>query len=135
MAPSVIFGDIRGMDAADVKPVLRKYGINRLDTAAAYVQGDSERRTGEANMGQEFIVDTKILGGPFYSGTLSPEKVNESSIASLERLNMHQINVLYCHVPDFKTPVEDQARGFDEVYKEGRFKEVSLSAEGNGLVG
>lgn len=41
MAPTVIFGDIRGMEVEDAKPVLQKYSIKRLDTAAAYVRGDS----------------------------------------------------------------------------------------------
>ena len=127
MAPTVIFGDIRGMDPEEIKPVLRKYGIKRLDTAAAYEMGESERRTGNAHMAGEFVIDTKILGGPLDSGALHPDKVEESSQKSLERLQTDQVNVLYCHVPDSKTPLEDQARGFDDIYKKGRFKEVSIS--------
>lgn len=124
MPPTVIFGDIRGMEPSDIKPILRKYGIKRLDTAAAYAGGDSEKRTGDAKMGDEFVVDTKILGGPLDGGWLSPEKVDESSRLSLERLQMEKVNVLYAHVPDLKTPLEEQARGFQEIYEKGRFREV-----------
>lgn len=124
MAPTVIFGDIRGMDAEEIKPVLRKYGIKRLDTAASYAGGDSERRTGDARMGEEFTIDTKIMGGPLDSGALAPEKVEKSLRGSLERLRMEKVNVLYCHIPDLKTPLEEQARGFDELHQKGKFKEV-----------
>lgn len=124
MPPTVVFGDIRGMDAEEIKPVLRKYNITRLDTAASYAGGDSERRTGDAGMADEFVVDTKILGGPLHDGWLRPENVEESSRLSLKRLKTKQINVLYCHIPDLKTPLEEQARGFQDIYEMGRFREV-----------
>lgn len=127
MAPTVIFGDIRQLDLDEIRPILDKYGIKRLDSAAGYEGGDSERRLGEAGWSRDFTVDTKILHSGFNDGPLSPEKVDESSRQSLERLKLDQVNVLYCHGPDFKTPVEDQARGFDDVYKKGRFRELGLS--------
>lgn len=124
MPPTVIFGDIRGMQPSDIIPILQKYHITRLDTAAGYEQGESERRMGEANMAADYTIDTKILGAPLYEGALSPEKIDDSSRHSLERLRSSQVNVLYCHLPDLKTPLEEQARGFEEVYQKGRFKEV-----------
>lgn len=129
MPPTVIFGDIRGMEVSDIKPALERYKIKRLDTAAGYVSGDSEKRLGDASMAGDYTIDTKILGAPLDAGALTPEKIEESSIQSLERLRTNQVNVLYCHLPDFKTPLEDQARGFEEVYRKGRFKEVSLTVQ------
>lgn len=101
-------------------------GIKRLDTAAFYGAGESERRMGDGNMNKEFIIDTKIMSGPLDAGALSPEKVDESSRQSLERLRTQQVNVLYCHLPDYKTPLEEQAKAFDDVHQKGRFKEVSI---------
>lgn len=82
---------------------------------------------GNAKMAEEFVIDTKILAAPLDAGSLSPDKVDESSRQSLERLQTDQVNVLYCHLPDLKTPLRDQARGFNDVYEKGRVKELGLS--------
>ena len=124
MPPTVIFGDIRGLEIDDILPVLRKYGITRLDSAAGYEKGESERRLGASGMSKEFTIDTKILSKVPRGGTLTPEAIEESSKLSLERLKIDKVNVLYCHAPDKTTPVEDQARGFNDAYQEGRFAAV-----------
>ncbi len=125
MPPTIIFGDIRGLDLDEVKPILQNYNIKRLDSAAGYQKGGSERSLGDSGWSKEFLVDTKILSGSLHSGTLTPEKIEESSKQSLERLKLDKVNVLYCHSADLKTPLEDQARGFDDVYKKGSFESVS----------
>lgn len=35
------------------------------------------------------------------------------------------MNVLYCHAPDMKTPLEEQAAGLNAMYKKGLFTKVS----------
>lgn len=40
---------------------------------------------------------------------------------------MNKVNVLYCHGPDFITPITDQARAFNEQYKKGRFTHLGVS--------
>lgn len=35
-----------------------------------------------------------------------------------------QVNVLHCHTPDTKTPVEETAVAFDQLFKQGKFKKV-----------
>lgn len=125
MPPTVIFGDIRGLDLVELEPVLHKYGISRLDSAAVYQGGESERRLGAARMGERFTIDTKVLSNRESAGTLTPEKVGESSQKSLEQLAVNKVNVLYVHGPDFATPIEQQAKGFNDAYKMGRFSEVS----------
>ena len=126
MSPTVIFGDIRQLEIDEIKPILQKFGIKRLDSAAGYEKGDSERRLGEARMPDEFAIDTKILGGFPTDGTLSAEKIDDSSRKSLERLKVDKVNVLYPHTPDYQTPIEVQAEAFDEVYRKGRFTAVSV---------
>lgn len=124
MPPTVIFGDIRGLDLEELEPVLIKYGISRLDSAAVYQAGASETSLGEARMGERFTIDTKILSNRDSAGTLTPEKIEASSKKSLERLRMNKVDVLYIHGPDFATPVEKQAMAFDDIYRKGRFSEV-----------
>lgn len=125
MAPTVIFGDIRGLDLKELEPVLHRHGISRLDSAAVYQAGASETGLGEAGMGERFTIDTKILSSRDSDGTLAPQKIEESSRKSLERLRMNNINVLYIHGPDYATPIERQAKAFHDVHRKGRFSEVS----------
>lgn len=128
MPPQVIFGDIRGLDLDEIKPILQKHGIKRLDSAAIYMAGESERRLGEARMGDFFTIDTKVMIDSMPGdGSLEPDKVEESSKTSVERLNVNKINVLHAHAPDLTTSVEDQARGFNDAYLKGRFREVSAT--------
>lgn len=46
---------------------------------------------------------------------------------SLQVLGVDKVNVLYCHGPDFITPIADQARGFNDQYKKGRFTYLGVS--------
>lgn len=125
MPPTVIFGDIRGLDLNELEPVLHRHGISRLDSAAVYQAGASETSLGDARMGERFAIDTKILSSRNSDRTLTPEKIRESSKKSLERLRMDKVNVLYIHGPDYATPIEQQAKAFDDVHKKGRFSEAS----------
>ena len=127
MPPQIIFGDIREHDARDLKSALNEAGIKRIDTAARYMNGESEKKIGQAKLPEHFTVDTKIL----YTGpgdiTLSAEAIEKSLRNSLNVLGVQKVNVLYCHAPDFNTPIAEQARAFDEQYKKERFAYVRLS--------
>ncbi|KAL8359462.1 hypothetical protein RB601_007827 [Gaeumannomyces tritici] len=114
---------------------LDRLGIKRIDTAAIYPAGgkpgDSERiiaASGVASHPAGFQVDTKVawtLGQP--QGTLTAEKVSASAIKSLENLGVDKINVLYAHVPDPTTPLEEQVEAFEEQRRKGRCREIGLS--------
>ncbi|EME81971.1 uncharacterized protein MYCFIDRAFT_120395, partial [Pseudocercospora fijiensis CIRAD86] len=120
----------------EILPILQKYGINRLDSAASYMNGDSERRLGEAGIGgsKNFQIDTKILTNFPAKGTLTTDKIIKSSKDSLERLKIEKINVLYAHAPDSETPIKEQVRGFDEVFKAGGVNAVGVSNFKPGMV-
>lgn len=122
MPAHLIFGNINDLDPSALKTTLQSAGINRLDTAARYKNGESERVIGASHLPDDFLVDTKILAGG--AGSLTPEKIDASLSNSLTALGVEKVNVLYCHSPDFETPVEVQARAFDEQYQKGRFTHV-----------
>ena len=106
---------------------LKRGNVNHLDTAARYPPtspGLSEKLLGEANAGDSMIVDTKILIHGDGSGTLKEEAIGQSIKQSYESLKLSKINVLYCHGPDKKTPIAEQAAAFDKYYREGKFKHV-----------
>jgi len=115
--------------------LIHKNGITHIDTAAFYPStksGRSETLLGQANAKDSFVLDTKIMvhgghGPDAGGGDLSRDKITESVNASLERLGVDKVNVIYCHRPDPVTPIEETAKTFDELHKQGKFFKVWLS--------
>jgi D-threo-aldose 1-dehydrogenase len=88
-------------------------GLNYLDTAPVYGLGDSERRYGQALHGlarHSYVLSTKVgrVLRPSQPGSaqltwafdFSQQGVRESFAASLERLRLERIDMLYVHDPD-----------------------------------
>jgi aryl-alcohol dehydrogenase-like predicted oxidoreductase len=142
---SLIMGTGGGFFAAGLEPtvdstqeflsLLTKYGIDEIDTAAVYPggkSGRSETLLGQTDASAKFIIDTKIMVGASAAqtpdkpeaGELSREKVLESFKISIERLRVEKVRTLYCHRPDYQTPLEETASVFDELYKQGKFEHV-----------
>jgi voltage-dependent potassium channel beta subunit len=93
-------------------------GINFFDNAEAYAGGESERIMGEAiQKGLEekvwnrsdLVITTKIFfGKPGHNSRgLSRKHIIEGVKNSLKRLQLEAVDVLYCHRPDFVTPMEE----------------------------
>jgi hypothetical protein len=125
MPAQLIFGDIKELDPTELKAVLQNAGIGRIDTAARYMGGESERKIGRAKLPETFLVDTKVLLGTNGGGDLAPEAIERSLSNSLNVLGVEKVNVLYCHGPDNVTPVAEQAKAFDEQYRKAKFAYVS----------
>ena len=95
-------------------------GGNFIDTADAYSQGTSERYVGEwlGARRDEFVVATK------YTLSRNPRDPNAAGNhrknlvgaldASLERLGTEYVDLLWIHVWDFLTPVEEVMRALDD---------------------
>jgi D-threo-aldose 1-dehydrogenase len=88
-------------------------GLNYLDTAPMYGLGDSERRYGQALRGRarsSYVLSTKVgrVLRPIQPGSaqmswefdFSQHGVRASFAASLERLGLERIDILYVHDPD-----------------------------------
>ena len=108
--------------------------MNLFDNAETYgqPQGEAERVMGEAisRLQQadpslwrrsELIVTTKIFWGG--SGVnevgLSRKHIMEGMNASLDRLQMDYVDLVFCHRPDPFTPTETVVRAMTEVVREG----------------
>ena len=124
MPPQLISGNINDLDPEELRKTLNEAGITRLDTSARYKNGESEKILGRAKFPEAFAVDTKILTNIPADGTLSKEAIERSLSNSLDVLAVNKVNVLYCHGPDFKTPIAEQARAFNDQCKKGRFTYV-----------
>ena len=101
--PTFFFGaGFLGVDFAspsalqDLLDFLRKNDVTRIDTARRYPavnSGRSEQLLGEVNAaGQDFTIDTKIqVVGSDAKGSLTPVKIKESVVESLEALRVVKV--------------------------------------------
>ncbi|OCT49647.1 Aflatoxin B1 aldehyde reductase member 4 [Cladophialophora carrionii] len=104
--------------------ILLKHGVNTLDSAQLY--GESEKRLGELNAGDKFIIDTKWMGG-WQPGWATKENIVNTAKSSIEKLKVKQVDIFYIHSPDSKIDLEETLAGVNEVYKTGVFKRFGLS--------
>lgn len=101
-------------------------GINFFDTANVYNRGAAEIVVGEAlrNYAREsYVLATKVYfpmsDRPNDSG-LSRKHIMESVRASLKRLKLDYVDILYCHRFDPNTPLEETLRAFDDLIAQGK---------------
>ena len=106
-------------------------GINFFDCAEGYAGGESERVMGECikKYGwkrNDYVISTKINWGaangdnPVNNGGLSRKHLVEGTRASLERLGLEYVDLLYAHRPDRNTPMEEIVRGFNFLIDQGK---------------
>lgn len=111
-------------------------GGNFIDTASNYTNGTSERFVGEfiASQRDAFVVATKYTlrrpGSDFKdlnAGGNHRKNMLQTVEASLKRLNTSFIDLIYVHVWDFTTPVEEVLRGLDDLVSSGKVLYVGIS--------
>jgi voltage-dependent potassium channel beta subunit len=124
----VTFGTQMDEDAAFAcMRAARDAGVNFFDNAEAYASGEAEvlmgrviRRAGWKR--SDLVVSTKIFWGgkgPNDRG-LSRKHLIEGTEASLERLGMHRVDLLFCHRPDPETPIEETVRAMNYLLDHGK---------------
>ncbi|MEU6424455.1 aldo/keto reductase [Microbispora sp. NPDC046973] len=108
-------------------------GGNFIDTANTYTNGSSERLLGEFTRDnrESLVLATKYStlrrpGDP-NSGGSHRKSLFASVEASLRQLNTDYIDLLYLHVWDFTTPVEEILRGMDDLVRQGKVLYVAIS--------
>ncbi|PQE05038.1 hypothetical protein CJF30_00004831 [Rutstroemia sp. NJR-2017a BBW] len=140
-SPTLIFGGATiGQNFPNASSVqalldlLKHHKISHIDTAARYPPGKfglSETLLGEVQAAEQgFSISTKIFTNPAAGngeGELSREAIESSLAGSLGRLKVKQVDILYCHRPDPKTPLLEQAAALDSQYRKGAFRRLGLS--------
>ncbi|WP_290061987.1 aldo/keto reductase [Amycolatopsis solani] len=125
-----------GAEAADARKLFDTYverGGNFLDTAPTYTDGSSERLLGEfAREHRESLVlatkyTTLLRPGDPNSGGPHRKSLFASVEASLRQLGTDYLDLLYLHVWDFTTPVEEILRGLDDLVRQGKVRYVAMS--------
>ncbi|MEU4656721.1 aldo/keto reductase [Streptomyces sp. NPDC023723] len=113
-----------------------EHGGNFIDTANTYAAGSSERLLGEFTRDHHGHRDSLVLatkyttlrrtGDPNSAGA-HRKSLATSVEASLRQLNTDYIDLLYLHVWDFTTPVEEILRGLDDLVRQGKVLYVAIS--------
>lgn len=130
------FGLAASWGCEDADAIFNRYleaGGNFIDTANFYANGESERVIGRLMEGrrEQLCVATKYTltmrpGDPNASGN-HRKNMLQSVENSLRRLRTDYIDLLYLHVWDQRTPVEEILRGFDDLVRGGKVLYVGLS--------
>jgi aryl-alcohol dehydrogenase-like predicted oxidoreductase len=108
-------------------------GINFVDTAEQYGNGESERRVGEALEGQrdKWIIGTKFGAQVGPNGErvndVSAARVPRSLEASLRRLRTDCIDIYVYHTPPKPGEAEKVAEFLQKAKQEGKVRAVGIS--------
>lgn len=102
-------------------------GVNFFDNAEAYARGRAEVMMGNIikKMGwrrAELIISTKIFWGGkgINERGLSRKHIIEGTNASLARLQMEYVDLIFCHRPDIETPIEETVWAMNLLLQQGK---------------
>jgi aryl-alcohol dehydrogenase-like predicted oxidoreductase len=118
-------------------------GVTFFDTAEIYGPFANEELVGEglAPFRDQVTIATKFgfapdpAGGPRWTGLNSrPEHIREVAEASLKRLRIEKIDLLYQHRVDPEVPIEDVAGAVKDLIQEGKVGHFGLSEAGAGTI-
>ena len=129
----VTFGNANQLEtanqAAACLSAAKEAGVNFFDNAEAYSAGESERVMGAAirELGwqrYEYIISTKLFWGlheiPNMRNTLNRKYLSQAIDGSLERLGLDFVDLVFCHRPDPKTPIEETVWAMSDMITQGK---------------
>jgi voltage-dependent potassium channel beta subunit len=101
-------------------------GVNYFDNAESYAHGNAEVVMGNVikKVGwkrSDLVISTKLFWGgrkPNQTG-LSRKHIIEGARASLARLQMDYVDIIFCHRPDIYTPIEETVRALNFLIDQG----------------
>ncbi|OWZ07072.1 Voltage-gated potassium channel subunit beta [Phytophthora megakarya] len=120
----------------DMMATAFKHGVNFFDNAESYGMGQAEEIMGGAIQKgidngiwtrEDLVITTKLFNG--YKGVmecgpndqgLGRKHIVEGTKASLERLQLDYVDVIYCHRQDPHTPIEETVRAMNFVIQQGK---------------
>lgn len=129
-------GMLPGASKEESKKIFDEFvdaGGNFIDTADVYQNGTSEKFVGEfiGPQREKFVLATK------YTLSTNPDDPNASGShrknliqsveSSLKRLNTNYIDLLWVHVWDYMTPIEEVMRALDDLVRSGKILYVGMS--------
>jgi len=122
-------------DEAEVRRIAaaaKDAGVNFIDTADAYTEGRSEAITGRIvrEARDWWVVATKLANptgkGPNDRG-LSRRHCFDAVEASLDRMQLDTIDILYLHKEDHETPLAETVRAMADLIGQGKILHFGVS--------
>jgi voltage-dependent potassium channel beta subunit len=120
-------GQVNEEVAYDCMTAAYDAGVNFFDNAEAYANGNAEvvmgnviKRSGWNR--SDLVISTKLFwgsDGPNNSG-LSFKHISEGINASLKRLQMDYVDLIFCHRPDVETPIEETVWAMNQAIQQGK---------------
>jgi len=111
--------------------ICAKHGINFIDTAQAYGDGESERITGELAKRlsrDKVVVQTKYYVVPDMENILHPSTAPVKKLqGSLERLGMAYVDIYLVHGPIHPGSISQVAKGMAECVEKGLAKCIGVA--------
>jgi aryl-alcohol dehydrogenase-like predicted oxidoreductase len=110
-------------------------GINLIDTADVYSEGESETLLGSALAAvkrprDSYFIATKVRGrtgpGPNQVG-LTRGHIMDAIDGSLRRLRLDHVDLYQIHGADAETPIEETLRALDDLVRAGKVRYIGFS--------
>ncbi len=125
-------GDADEAASAEMFKAAREAGINFFDTADQYSKGRSEEILGKLmhGMREDLVVATKCFNasGPDINAKGSSRRhVSRAVEASLKRLQTDRVEILYLHMRDPLTPIDETLRALEDLVRAGKVLYPALS--------
>lgn len=132
-----IWGDIGKVQQDEVNNMMKTVadsGINFIDTANVYSFGESESLLGQSiiDLGlnrNNLVIATKVRGRMSKDANdvgLSRFNIFQSVDASLKRLQLDHIDILYVHGVDLLTPIEETVRALNDIVLTGKVRYIAI---------
>ncbi len=115
--------------AVDMMTAAYDSGVNFFDNAEVYASGKSEEVMGEALKKLKWRRSSYLISTKFFWGlqegvnehnTLNRKRLIEGINASLERLQLDYVDLIYCHRPDKTTPIEETVWAMHNIIEWGK---------------
>ena len=125
-------GDADEAASAAMFKAVRDLGVNFFDTADQYSSGKSEEILGKLMRGSrdDLVVATKCFPptGPDINARGSSRRhVSRAVEASLKRLQTDRVEILYLHIRDPRTPIDEAMRALEDLVRSGKVLYPALS--------
>lgn len=132
---AMMFGKWGNADHEDSIRIIHRAldaGINFVDTANGYSEGESEIIVGKAlrDRREGVVLATKVwapVGPGANQRGLSRKAIQEQVENSLRRLGTDVIDLYQIHRPDPTTPLEETLRTLDDLVRQGKVRYLGLS--------
>ncbi|MFW5965101.1 MAG: aldo/keto reductase [Natronomonas sp.] len=123
-APGFGTSGLEGQECVEAVDAALEAGYRHIDTAQMY---DNEAEVGEALAESGVDREAVFLATKVHPDSLAPEDVRRTTEASLDRLGVDAVDLLYVHWPIRAYDAEGTLRAFDELREAGLTRHVGVS--------